>query len=230
MNYRDPERLDALARQFVLGTMSRRARRRFGRLFDEDPAVADRVYALEAQLLPMAWSLDPVQPSELVWKRIARTITAERTPPKQTSWWSAVAAAMFVGLMVSTFAWWQERVQPPDVVASDPSVGVVSDAAGNPLWVARVYPDLQRADVAVETAPDPQPANDYQLWILDGAGVPVSMGLLPQSGDRQLALTANAVTALGTGNTLAVSVEPLGGSPQALPTGPVVYTAALLAP
>lgn len=230
MNYRDPERLDALARQFVLGTMSRRARRRFGRLVDEDPTVADRVYALEAQLLPMAWSLDPVQPSELVWKRIARSIAAEREPQQRTNWWSAVAAAMFVGLMVSTFAWWQERVQPPVVQASDPSVGVVSDNAGNALWVARIYPDLQRADVAVETTPDPQPANDYQLWILGGDGVPVSMGLLPQTGDSQLTLTANAVNALGTGNTLAVSIEPLGGSPQALPSGPVVYTAALLAP
>ncbi len=235
MNYHDSERLEALAHRFVLGTMTRRARRRFDRLIDEDAHIAGRVLALEAQLLPLAGSLEPVQPSDLVWQRIVRQIGGDKpAAPASASRWPLVAAAMFIGLMVSTVGWWRQGAQPPQVVVetvpTDPAVGVLTDAGGDTLWVARIYPDLQRADIAVETPPDSQPANDYQLWILRGDGVPVSMGLLPQTGDRQLNLTPGALDALGSGNLLAVSLEPLGGSPQAVPTGPVVYTAALLNP
>ncbi len=243
MNYRDPQLLDALSQQFVLGTMSRRARRRFSRLVDEDEQVAARVYALEDDLLSLAWSLPPVEPSELVWARIARSAgfgeqRRDASGPTVGGRWRLAAAALFAGVLVSTYGWWQEWQRPPERVTEtiteflpvEPAIGVVADAEGNSLWVARVYPDLQRADVAVATAPEPQSTNDYELWVLRDDGVPVSLGLLPQSGERELALSANAIDALGRGEVLAVSLEPLGGSPADVPTGPVLYTAALLAP
>lgn len=145
-----------------------------------------------------------------------------------------MAAAALLGLIVSSAAWWQERLRPPETVvetiALEPTVSLVADADGNTLWVARVYSDLGRADVSVSTAPEAQGTNDYQLWVLGGDGTPVSLGLLPQTGERRLDLSPTAVAALETGELLAVSLEPLGGSPIATPTGPVLYTAALLAP
>ena len=82
----------------------------------------------------------------------------------------------------------------------------------------------------VAAEPEQQPASDYELWVLRDDGVPVSLGLLPQSGERELSLSPGAIDALGRGELLAVSLEPLGGSPEDVPTGPVLYTAALLAP
>jgi len=235
MNYRDPDTLEALAREFVLGTLSRRARRRFGRLVDEDETVAAAVYALEEQLLGLGWSLPPEAPSELVWQRISRQAGFGRADRQRTAApWRSVAAAALLGLIVSSAAWWQERLRPPETVvetiALEPTVSLVADADGNTLWVARVYSDLGRADVSVSTAPEAQGTNDYQLWVLGGDGTPVSLGLLPQTGERRLDLSPTAVAALETGELLAVSLEPLGGSPIATPTGPVLYTAALLAP
>ena len=244
MNYRDPDTLNELTRQFVLGTMSRRARRRFSRLVDDDPQVAASVYALEEKLLPMAWSLMPVEPSELVWQRItrqagigagARGQPARRAVPGR---WPMVAAALSVALVVSIYGWWQEYLLPPEVITEtvtesvplEPVIGVVEDDGGNPLWVARIYSDLQRVDVTVENVPEQHAANDYELWVLRDDGVPVSLGLLPQTGERSLTLASNAVDALQRGTALAVSLEPLGGSPIATPTGPVLFTAALLAP
>lgn len=241
MNYLDPQRLSALAKEFVLGTMPRRARRRFSRVVDEEPQAADSVYALEEKLLPMAWSLDPVQPSQLVWQRIARQIRSSRGPAATRSpvgGWPAVAVALSVALVAVTIAWWQELRQPPqtvvetvtEIVPADPAISVVEDDDGNALWVALIYDDLQRADITVRVPPTPYTANDYELWILRDDGVPVSLGLLPQTGSRTLVLADNAVDALQQGSVLAVSLEPVGGSPQATPTGPVLYTAALLAP
>lgn len=245
MNYLEPERLDGLAGRFVLGTMGRRARRRFGCLVDENEDAAASVYRLEAMLSPAAWALEPMMPSELVWQRIARDAGFGRrrtdSRPRRTTW-PAVAAVLTAALFVTTFGWWQAQNRPPEIITEtvtetiveplplEPAVGIVADAAGNPLWVTRIYSDLQRADVAVRTAPAPQPANDYQLWILRDDGVPVSLGLLPQTGSATLALDADAVDALSNGSTLAVSLEPAGGSPEPVPTGPVLYTAALLAP
>lgn len=239
MNYLRPDMLHPLAERFVLGTMTRRARRRFGRLLDEHAAVAEAVYRLEDMLAPMAWALPPVRPSDLVWRRIARLTTSKPgAPARPSSRWSLVAAAMSVAFLAATLGWWQSSVRPPDVVIDtrvetipvEPSIGVFSDADGNALWVARIYDDLQRADITLSALPEAKADNDYQLWILRDDGVPVSLGLLPQSGERSLDLSDTAIDALQRGSTLAVSLEPIGGSPEPIPTGPVLYTTALLSP
>lgn len=70
------------------------------------------------------------------------------------------------------------------------------------------------------TGPGPGPGQDYELWVIDESGVPRSLGLV--SGAQTLVSAA-----LEPGQTLAVSLEPLGGSPEATPTGPVLAAAPL---
>ena len=238
MNYKHPERLDALTRAFVLGTLSRRARRRFSALADSDDDIAAHVYRLEDELSPLAWSLAPVAPSALVWRRIAG-LTRRRpdgVPPAHAgsaSRWPAVAATLLLGLIGAGYGWWA-AVENPAVriveVPTEPAISIVADDNGDALWVARLYPDLGRARVVVATPPDAQSTNDYELWVLGNDGVPVSLGLLPQAGNAELTLSANAVAALDGAITLAVSLEPLGGSTGPIPSGPVLYTGDLLAP
>jgi anti-sigma-K factor RskA len=244
MNYMKPEMLDGLSERFVLGTMGRRARRRFGRLVDEEAVAAASVYRLEAMLLPAAWSLEPVQPSALVWRRIVRaagfgrTSRGPRVADTRRAPWGAVASGLAIAVLVTTLGWWQESQQPPEVVTRtvvetvplEPAVGVISDEEGQALWTARLYPDLARIDVAVQQRPADAPDRDYQLWVLREDGVPVSLGLLPKTGERMLSLGDRALDGLERGDTLAVSLEPLGGSPEDVPTGPVVYTATFFAP
>jgi anti-sigma-K factor RskA len=63
-----------------------------------------------------------------------------------------------------------------------------------------------------------------QLWALPATGNPRSLGLVPASGVATIMLPTAAGTALKDIPALAVSLEPSGGSPTGLPTGPVLYS------
>lgn len=66
-----------------------------------------------------------------------------------------------------------------------------------------------------------------ELWVIAGDGVPHSLGLLHEAGATMLSITADNRARLTAGAVLAVSLEPVGGSPTGLPTGPVVAKGAL---
>lgn len=243
MKLDDPQLIELLAQRFVLGTQRGAARRRFARLLAER-ADADRAVAWwETRLTPLAWGLEPVEPSELVWQRICRElgIGAERSATKAPAGrnrWAAVAAMCAAIAIVAAGGWWRAASRPPEVVTETViervpaavSVAVVSASDGRPLWLTRIAPASRELAVRVVNDVEQHPNNDYELWALTDAGVPVSLGLLPQSGRRTVALDDDAIAALASSSTLAVSLEPQGGSPQATPTGPVLYTAALLGP
>lgn len=62
---------------------------------------------------------------------------------------------------------------------------------------------------------------DFQLWALaDGADHPVPLGLLPVTADARFKATSPLPRRKFT---LLVSLEPKGGSPTGLPSGPVLY-------
>ncbi len=71
------------------------------------------------------------------------------------------------------------------------------------------------------------PPNDcaFELWaIAPGAKQPRSLGVIPPDGELRLGVLPPE---LSEGATLAISIEPLGGSPTQQPTGPVVFVGAV---
>ncbi|MEM7279747.1 MAG: anti-sigma factor [Pseudomonadota bacterium] len=150
----------------------------------------------------------------------------------------ALVASLALGLIAVSLGWWQATQQAPEVVVEtiteyvtlEPEIAAFSDSSGQTTWLASVYAPEKRVDIRIAALPEAQPDNDYQLWILGGDGVPVSIGLLPQSGAASLELSDEAQAALASGSTVAVSLEPKGGSPEPTPTGPVLYTASLIGP
>jgi anti-sigma-K factor RskA len=63
-----------------------------------------------------------------------------------------------------------------------------------------------------------------ELWALPEKGNPRSLGLIASSGVVRVALRDGAASTLRDIPALAVSLEPKGGSPTGLPTGPVLYS------
>jgi anti-sigma-K factor RskA len=227
MRYDDPKLLESLAREYVIGTLHGRARRRFARVLSSSLVARRAVASWERQLVPLAASVRPVQPPVESWSRI-ETAIGRRKPGAPATFgggWAALAAgfALVAILFGSLYFTQAPTVEQPTYVA------VVTDDATGPVWLMQGFEQARSLRVTTVN-PRPVPAgSSYELWMLPGGGAqPVSLGLIPDAGAATLTLTAAQLAVLGNTPTLAVSVEPAGGSPTGLPTGPVIYTAPLL--
>ena len=221
-----PERLDALAAQYALGTLPPLARRRLARVARSDPAVARSIAAWETRLCSLAEAIPGVTPPPRVWDGIRGRLGFDGPESAKASWWSSLglwrglALASFaavVALAVALVGPWGERPGQSIVVVlagpdAKPVLVATADRAGRSLAVKPIAPLEVTAGRALE------------LWALPEGKDPRSLGLIPASRIGRIPLAAPAgALFLGT-QALAVSLEPAGGSPTGKPTGPVLYT------
>jgi anti-sigma-K factor RskA len=232
MNYNRPELLERLAAEYVLGVLRFRARARFERLCAELPAALTARQFWEERLLPLSLSLPPIAPSVNRWPRIERAIAAlnggSAAPRAATRsavrrWWPVAVAASVIGiaLIVGKLTYWSEPSWQP--------VAVLAPANAAPLWRLERSTDGTQINIRALGPITLSAGKSYELWILpSGAGNPVSLGLMPLGGNLERRLTPAQRTQLAAARQVAVSVEPAGGSPTGLPTGPVVIVASVL--
>lgn len=213
----EPENLDLIAAEYALGTLRGPARRSFERRRRRDPFVDRRVTAWEERLALLALRLKPVAPSADVWRALGRRIGGG-----SRSAWRALAAAVAL-VAVLGFGWvvWQE-LRPPQAMAE------FASASRETLWRVELAARGDRLEVATLGKPAVPDARARELWALPEGGAPVSLGLMPASGEARLALDSRQQAALKAAANIAVSDEPAGGSPTGAPTGDVLYIAAIV--
>lgn len=224
MNYRENAGLrDMLAAEYVLGTLKGGARRRFEGWLHDDAALRTITETWRARLHPMGEFAPAVKPPRRVWRAIEQRLHLAG-PPGWRFWraesgiWrplgiAAVAATVVLGV---TLAQWRSHQPAIDYVAT-----LADDKAQAALLVTA---DQRHGALEVRLADGVTLAADrvLQLWAVPKEGAPRSLGLLPRSGALRLALPAGALGADVA--LLAVSVEPLGGSPTPdKPSGPIIY-------
>ena len=222
------ELLDRLAAEYVLGTLRHRARRRFERWL-LSPQVGALVKAWEERLASLEPQLKPVTPPDTVWRGIEDRLELRKSRPKPAMRWLAIAAslAFFVvaGILLTS--------QRPGVdVPVEPQLArtMESSLQADPqtiYWRVEVLGNNQEISLHVQNVHDLPPGKTHELWALPDGGAPVSLGLLPHTGDHRRALTPAQQAALAGAKQIAVSLEPEGGSPTGAPTGPVLLVAPL---
>lgn len=224
MNYRHPELRERLAAEYVLGTLKSGARRRFERLMMEDASLRQVVWQWEQRLNPLAEQIPPQTPPAHLWKQIEKRIAPPTVAPGvvdrwQWIWkgWSLTATAATLALAV--YAGQLARVPAPEYVA------VFNDTQAKPVWLVSLNDDGQLSVRALNTVA--QADKSYELWSLPPGAAPKSLGLLPASGRLTRAVHA-VLDNVDQTPGLAVSLEPVGGSPSGLPTGPVLYQSQLI--
>jgi anti-sigma-K factor RskA len=222
---------DRLAAEYVLGTLRGGARRRFDALMPAHPALGRAVAQWERTLLPMALKAPLVTPSAAVWTQLeARLGWAPGADPSRAvskapaavplvtralRFWQSIAV---VATMAAVVLGTQVRTGPVEA----PMV-VVLKATGNAgevtTLVAGVSPDRQQ--LSIRPLERVALANDrsLELWVIPKGKAPLSLGVIKADG-----LTAVSRGKLPKDSEkLAVTLEPLGGSPSGKPTGPVVF-------
>lgn len=100
---------------------------------------------------------------------------------------------------------------------------LLTDKAARTGWLI-VQPTPESPLVARAVSPQPLPEGKaYELWLLPQGQAPISMGLAPTQGEATLRPPPKLADLIEPGVALAISLEPSGGSPTGLPTGPVLY-------
>jgi anti-sigma-K factor RskA len=225
MKHDQPQLIDALASEYVLGTLRGAARGRFERWMAAEWHVASRVRAWEVRLMPLALRLPPLEPSAAVWPKIEARIAAEapRMARRRPALRALAAALALCALFVGVYVVWQ-LTQPPSLQP----IATIENKQGPALWSIELDATQQRLRAVALAGAVPRPGHSFELWALpSNKGAPVSLGVLPEAGQLEHKLSDAQRAALSGAAQLAVSLEPPGGSPTGAPTGPVLYVAPL---
>jgi len=222
------DEIDAIAGEYVLGTLDDAERRTFQRRLLTDPAAVAAVAAWQDRLSPLLLMLPDVAPHPALWSRIENNGAATNDNGALRRWRLATVAAAAVALVSTALA--LRPLAPPPVStpqvaqqAASPlfqSVAALSEQGGAPALLVTYDPGKKTMRVMpVNVAP--RPGHSLELWVIAGKAPPKSIGLMQESGATALDKMA---LDLQQQMTIAVSVEPKGGSPTGLPTGPVIYS------
>ena len=225
MKIENRDLVDRLAAEYALGTLRGRARRHFERWL-VSPQVGNMVKAWEARLVGLEPRLERVEPSATVWRGIEERLDLRAQKRAPAMRWLAIAASLLFFAVLGVFGVYRPWTGPAATLTAD-----IQEGAGTIYWRVELLGENEAIRVQVLAPHALQAGKAHELWILPAADVnngnPVSLGLLPASGETQRTLTAAQRAALVGASQLAVSLEPAGGSPTGLPTGPVLHVAPL---
>jgi len=226
--YGNPELREELAAEYVLGTLHGRARARFRSLMRYDPFLRATVAQWEARLNPLAAAAGEIAPPPRVWLALAARVAG---PARRTSRLSSLALWRGIATMSTAFALVLALfiVVTPRPEAPMAMVAVMSDDRGQPSMVVSWPPMRAMRDPylrikVLQEHPTMAPGTEWELWMLPpGTARPVSLGLISTDADQVMKLGPAMAGRMESAWGVAMSVEPKGGSPTGVPTGPVLF-------
>jgi anti-sigma-K factor RskA len=211
----DPAGRDALAAEYVLGTLDARAAAEVRRAMETDAALRDAVQGWEARLAPLTALAPPEAPPPGLWDRIAAALDGPARPavaaPRFWRIWALGASVAAAGLAALLL------VRP----APEPRLmTVLLTQRDQPAWLVEAEGGALRL---AALNPQPVPSDRVmQLWALpQGASAPTSLGLIP-TPDARLTVTPATIRP-EPGMLIEITLEPPGGSPTGRPTGPILF-------
>lgn len=191
-----------------------------------DPAFADLVEWWRAEL-HMIYAPAVVPPSHL-WRAIETRLATNDDAPAANPWkWATAAMSAVAAALLGVIAL---RPEPAPVVkqvsqTSIPAPPLLANLSGARGSVVTISYDPGTHAAIVSPVVLRAGARDAELWVIpDGSSKPVSMGVIDAKSPRVRRLDAAQAALMAAGATLAISLEPIGGSTTGSPTGPVVAT------
>jgi anti-sigma-K factor RskA len=221
----DSRRDEVIAGEYVLGVLSAEDRRKVEARMASDRNFAAMVIRWQNNLASLDDAYEQVARPGRGFATIERRIfqapvSAGRSPGLWNSlpFWRSLALASLAAVTV--------------LAAS--SAGLFRGGTGGAPLVAELAGEGETINLVVRfdaasgrlkltpVAARQAEEKSLELWLVRGAAPAISLGVLPQSGEGEIPLAPAMRAKFTAGATLAVSVEPLGGSPTGSPSGAFV--------
>jgi anti-sigma-K factor RskA len=223
----------ALALDYALGALGRDDRRAVEARLRSDPAFRALVEGWQAELSALDDLTAPLAPPAGAWDAIAAEIAPAPMRPvvsPRTGLWNSLAlwrGLAFAGTAAAAIALASINPDVPAPVAPPRMlVAALADADGKPLLSA-AYDPLRGAVMLTPATQRDDEGKSPELWVIEGDKPPRSLGVIDIHGPSAHAIAAQRLAGLRAGATLAITMEPMGGSTTGLPTGPVVASGKL---
>ncbi|MDH0746982.1 anti-sigma factor [Pseudomonas sp. GD03842] len=218
------EALDALAGEYVLGTLSAEQHDDVTERLRTDASLRDAVDAWEARLLELTSLAAPLPPSARLWGRIQRSLAelaTPSTPPRVRGWqrlglWQGLSAAGLAASLVLALT-----LLTASPVTTQYVVVLVAPTSQAPGWVVQANDDRSIAllPLAQDSVPD---GMALQFWTKgEQWRAPVSLGLVKPGTSNRVPL--DRLPPLEPNQLFELTLEKAGGSPTGLPTGPIKF-------
>ena len=224
-----------LAAEYALGILEGEELLEARGLAVSDADFAREVEAWEERLAPLFDEMGEETPPEEVWQRVKAGIDHDRGGDvvelkRRLGWWkgmSAAASAIAASLaLVVAF----DATRPPPAVEA-PARGEMMVASlmseDKAMMMSAAWMPAKKSLMVMPAAMPPEPGRSHELWIIPADGKPRSLGLVSGEGPHRMAINEAMAPMFAEAATLAISVEPEGGSPGDGPTGPVIASGAL---
>lgn len=238
----DEADIDMLAAEYVLGTLPADERAAVALRSRHDKPLAAAIAAWEARLSPLAEAIAPHEVPPHLWARIEQRldrlgevpeafsigaiVTAMGIEQRMRRWRATAIAASALAASLLLVVGYREMTRPEPEKSF---VAVLQKDAQSPAFLVSV--DLEQKLLTIRAVAAPHhPGKSYELWLVhDDLKTPRSLGVI---GDAPFTMVHPQLAAYAPKTikeaTLAVSLEPEGGSPTGAPTGPVLFAGKLI--
>ena len=226
------EPLEALAGEYVLGTLSAAERLEAQTLLSQNSDFAAAVDLWTRRLTPLLLAARSIAPPAQLRERILANIGAAFPSgnvvdlAKRVSFWrgvslvaSAIAAALALFILF----------KPAPQVVPGNYVAVLQPEGPGAAFVASI--NVKDGTISVKRlGSQAEAGKTYELWAVGGGREkPQSLGVIDASLKIPASQLGKVDPATLNETVFAISLEPQGGSSTGAPTGPVLYTGKLVA-
>lgn len=226
---------ELMAAEYALGLLDAEERLEARGLVASDPAFARSVESWQEKLAPLFEEIGEERPPQDAWERVRAAIAAERPAggnvvalKRKLGFWKGMSAAASAIAASLALVVAYDITRPP-APAVQPRAEVMVAALmseDKDMMLSAAWRPDERSLMLMPGEMAPAPGRSHELWIIPADGTPRSLGVIEGRQMRMPVDPAMAPHFAGPA-TLAISVEPVGGSPGDLPTGPVVATGQL---
>jgi anti-sigma-K factor RskA len=221
-----------LVAEFALGLLDAAEHDAVGRRIAAEPQLRRELALWRLRLSSLDREFAETPAPSGVLDRIERRLFATTAPasPWAGFWnnlglWRGLAAA---GLAAAIIAVGYNVLVPRAPLTGQELVAAL-EQEGSGIKLVAFYDEASGTVRLAALGGEAVPNKDFELWAIKGSNAPVSMGVIKVDARNSVEVSAQLKSGFGVGTILAVTLEPKGGSPTGLPTGPIVAKGAATA-